>query len=281
MEVFRKTRWRTADGTTRGFLRRLRASRGRERSPSPDVWPVVAPSGGGDLQGVRQGAAFCSNARSAVEAGVAEHERFAMKIALVEYGAGNLPSVERALSCLGVESRRASTPQALAACDALILPGVGHFGALMRSLTERSLVKPLRDAVASGVPLLGICLGLQAMFASSDEAIGDAGLGLFPQKVSALPATDRLPHMGWNQLRRVRPSALLEGVPEDAYFYFAHSYAALDAGEAAVALCDHSASFVAVLEQGNVFATQFHPEKSGPAGAQVLSNFVRRAGKKQ
>jgi len=204
-----------------------------------------------------------------------------MNIALVEYGAGNLPSVERALTRLGVESCRASTLEGLASCDALILPGVGHFGALMRSLTERSLVKPLRDAVAGGVPLLGICLGLQAMFATSDEAIGDAGLSLFPQKVSALPPTDRLPHMGWNQLRRVRPSALLEGVPQDAYFYFAHSYAALDAGEAAVALCDHSVSFVAVLEQGNVFATQFHPEKSGPAGTQVLSNFVRRAGKKQ
>jgi len=204
-----------------------------------------------------------------------------MNIALVEYGAGNLPSVERALARLGVESRRASTPEALASCDALILPGVGHFGALMRSLAERSLVKPLRDAVASGVPLLGICLGLQAMFASSDEAIGDAGLGLFPQKVSALPATDRLPHMGWNQLRRVRPSALLEGVPEDAYFYFAHTYAALDAGEAGVALCDHSAPFVAVLEHKNIFATQFHPEKSGPVGAQVLANFVRRTDSKQ
>jgi imidazole glycerol phosphate synthase glutamine amidotransferase subunit len=204
-----------------------------------------------------------------------------MNIALVEYGAGNLPSVERALTRLGVESRRASTPEALASCDAVVLPGVGHFGALMRSLNERSLVKPLRDAVSSGIPLLGICLGLQAMFATSDEAIGDAGLNLFSQNVSALPSTDRLPHMGWNQLRRVRPSALLEGVPEDAYFYFAHSYAALDAGEAAVALCDHSASFVAVLEQGNVFATQFHPEKSGPVGAQVLANFVRRAGKKE
>ena len=204
-----------------------------------------------------------------------------MNIALVEYGAGNLPSVERALTRLGVESRRASTPETFASCDALILPGVGHFGALMRSLAERSLVKPLRDAVASGVPLLGICLGLQAMFASSDEAIGDAGLGLFPQKVSALPATDRLPHMGWNQLRRVRPSALLEGVPEDAYFYFAHTYAALDAGEAGVALCDHSAPFVAVLEHKNIFATQFHPEKSGPVGAQVLANFVRRTDSKQ
>ena len=174
-----------------------------------------------------------------------------MNIALVEYGAGNLPSVERALSRLGVESRRASTPEALAGCDALILPGVGHFGALMRSLDERSLVNPLRDAVSRGTPLLGICLGLQAMFASSDEAPGDAGLALFPQNVSALPPADRLPHMGWNQLRRARPSKLLEGVRQDAYFYFAHSYAALDAGEAGVAYCDHCAPFVAVIEQGN------------------------------
>jgi imidazole glycerol phosphate synthase glutamine amidotransferase subunit len=203
-----------------------------------------------------------------------------MNIALVEYGAGNLPSVERALTRLGVESRRASTPEALSACDALILPGVGHFGALMRSLNERSLIEPLRKAVSSGVPLLGICLGLQAMFATSDEAPGDTGLSLFPQKVSALPPTDRLPHMGWNQLRRVRPSKLLQNVSDDSYFYFAHSYAALDAGEAGVAMCDHSASFVAVLERENVFATQFHPEKSGPVGAQVLSNFVQVAGGK-
>ncbi len=201
-----------------------------------------------------------------------------MNIALVEYGAGNLPSVERALTRLGVESRRASTPDGLASCDALILPGVGHFGALMRSLNQRGLIEPLRKAVSSGVPLLGICLGLQAMFATSDEAPGDTGLSLFPQKVSALPPTDRLPHMGWNQLRRVRPSKLLQNVSDDSYFYFAHSYAALDAGEAGVAMCDHSASFVAVLERGNVFATQFHPEKSGPVGAQVLSNFVQFAG---
>jgi glutamine amidotransferase len=203
-----------------------------------------------------------------------------MNIALVEYGAGNLPSVERALRLLGVESRRASSPDALADCDALVLPGVGHFGALMRSLSERALVAPLRNAVSRGTPLLGICLGLQAMFATSDEAPGDTGLSLFPQKVSALPATDRLPHMGWNQLRRARPSKLLEGIPQDAYFYFAHSYAALDAGEAGVAYCNHCAPFVAVLEEENVFATQFHPEKSGPVGARILSNFLRLAGGK-
>ncbi len=201
-----------------------------------------------------------------------------MKIGLIEYGAGNLPSVERALARLGAESRRAPSPDAVAGCDALILPGVGHFGALMRSLGERSLVKALQDAVSHGTPLLGICLGLQAMFASSDEAPGDAGLALFPQRVSALPPDDRLPHMGWNQLRRVRSSKLLEGVPTDAYFYFAHSYAALDAGEAGVAYCDHCAPFVAILEKGNVFATQFHPEKSGPAGARVLTNFLEQAG---
>jgi imidazole glycerol-phosphate synthase subunit HisH len=188
-----------------------------------------------------------------------------MKIALVEYGAGNLPSVERALARLGVASQRASTPEALQSGDALILPGVGHFGALMRSLADRKLIEPLRAAVSRGVPLMGICLGLQAMFATSEEAPGDSGLNLFPQNVAALPPTDRLPHMGWNQLRRVRPSRLLDGVPQDAYFYFAHTYAALDAADAAVAMCDHSSPFVAVLEKGNIFATQFHPEKSQAA----------------
>ena len=199
-----------------------------------------------------------------------------MNIALVEYGAGNLPSVERALARLGVESRRASTLEGLASCDALILPGVGHFGALMRSLTERSLVKPLRDAVASGVPLLGICLGLQAMFATSDEAIGDAGLSLFPQKVSALPPTDRLPHMGWNQLRRVRPSILLEGVPQDAYFYFAHSYYVEPADQQGVAaVTDYGSPYCSVIVTEQVWGTQFHPEKSGTIGLQLLRNFIK------
>ena len=200
-----------------------------------------------------------------------------MRISLVEYDAGNLPSVERALARQNVETVRAATPDAIEAAEALILPGVGHFGQLMRTLDARGLTAPLREAISSGKPLLGICLGLQALFSASDEAPGDPGLGLFSGRVTALPATAKLPHMGWNQLRRVRESSLFEGVPAGAYFYFAHTYAALDAGEATVAWCDHAAPFVAALARGNLFAVQFHPEKSGDVGARVLANFVTRA----
>jgi imidazole glycerol phosphate synthase glutamine amidotransferase subunit len=201
-----------------------------------------------------------------------------VKISLVEYDAGNLPSVERALARHGIATNRAATPEAILGAEVLILPGVGHFGQLMRTLATRDLLAPLTEVIARGTPLLGICLGLQALFDGSAEAPGDAGLGILPGQVATLPATAKLPHMGWNGLRRVRDSVLLEGVPSDAYFYFAHTYAALDAGKAAVAMCDHGASFVAVLERGNLFAVQFHPEKSGPAGAQVLANFVAVAG---
>ena len=200
-----------------------------------------------------------------------------MKISLVEYDAGNLPSVERALARQGIDTERAATPQAIREARALILPGVGHFGQLMRTLEKRDLIKPLGDAMRQGTPLLGICLGLQALFEASDEAPGDVGLSFLPGRVSALPPTAKLPHMGWNQLRRVRDSVLLNGLPSDSYFYFAHSYAALDAGAAAVAMCEHEVPFVATLEKANVFAVQFHPEKSGEAGARVLANYAAYA----
>jgi imidazole glycerol phosphate synthase glutamine amidotransferase subunit len=200
-----------------------------------------------------------------------------VKISLVEYDAGNLPSVERALARQGIETERAATPEAVNAARVLILPGVGHFGQLMRTLAKRELLDPLSNAISRGTPLLGICLGLQALFAASDEAPGDAGLGIFPGHVASLPATAKLPHMGWNQLRRVRKSVLLEGLPEHAYFYFAHTYAAMSAGDAAIAMCDHEVPFVAVLERANLFAVQFHPEKSGDAGARVLANYVGHA----
>ena len=200
------------------------------------------------------------------------------RIALVDYGAGNLPSVERALRRMGARAGRASSAEALQGCQALILPGVGHFGALMRTLEERGLLVPLRSAIAGGVAFLGICLGLQALYGSSEEDPSRAGLGILRGTVAPLPNTAKLPHMGWNQVRRVRPSVLLRDVPDSSFFYFAHSYAVLDTGGVAVALSDHSVPFVAALEHNNVLAVQFHPEKSGEAGAQVLRNFLAFAG---
>jgi imidazole glycerol phosphate synthase glutamine amidotransferase subunit len=198
-----------------------------------------------------------------------------MKITLVDYGAGNVASVERALQRLGAESQRATRPECIANADALLLPGVGHFEALIRALDARKLRRPLLGAVDRGVPFLGICLGLQALYLASDEAPELAGLQLFPGRVRSLPAVVKLPHMGWDRLLLKRKSSLLEGVDAGAYFYFAHSYAVIDDREEAVAACNYGTEFVAVLEKGNVCAVQFHPEKSGGAGAQVLRNFLR------
>jgi len=197
-----------------------------------------------------------------------------MKIAIVDYGAGNLPSVERALQKLGAETERAIAPEQLASAKAIVLPGVGHFAAFVDGLRERNLASSLRAAFDCGKPMLGICLGLQAMFASSDEAPGDPGLGFFPEEVRALPTNVKSPHIGWNQLRRVQASKLLRGIPEDAYFYFAHSYAAPASAQFTVAACDHGFPFAAVIERQNLAAVQFHPEKSGETGAQVLRNFL-------
>jgi imidazole glycerol phosphate synthase glutamine amidotransferase subunit len=197
-----------------------------------------------------------------------------MKIAIVDYGAGNLPSVERALRGLGVETERAEEPRQLEAATAIVLPGVGHFAAFVAGLRERNLTDPLRAAFDAGKPMLGICLGLQAMFLSSDEAPGDAGLGFFPEQVRALPTNVKSPHIGWNQLRQTRESTLLRGIPGDAYFYFAHSFAAPATASPTVAACDHGFPFAAVIERGSLRGVQFHPEKSGETGAQVLRNFV-------
>jgi imidazole glycerol phosphate synthase glutamine amidotransferase subunit len=202
-----------------------------------------------------------------------------MKVALIDYGAGNVASVERALERLGAESTRASTPGCLAYADAFILPGVGHFAALIRALDERGLRGPLLDALRRGVPFLGICLGLHSLYDGSEEAPELCGLQLFSGRIQALPANVKLPHMGWNQLRFTNRSRLLDGISPRAYFYFAHSYAALaPSGNAeVVATCTHGSEFTAALERGHINAVQFHPEKSGVAGARVLENFLRLA----
>ena len=197
-----------------------------------------------------------------------------MKVVIVDYGAGNLPSVERALRALGAETKRATEPNQIAEAKAIILPGVGHFAAFVAGLRERDLTDSLRAANKAGVPILGICLGLQAMFASSEEAPGECGLGFFPQEIHALPAHVKSPHIGWNQVRLTRESSLLKGISPDAYFYFAHSFAAPATAESTVAACDHGFPFAAVIESNNLSAVQFHPEKSGETGVQVLRNFL-------
>ena len=198
----------------------------------------------------------------------------AKKLAIVDYGAGNLPSVERALAALGAETERAVRPEQVTGAKAIVLPGVGHFSAFVAGLRERELTEPLKAAQKAGVPILGICLGLQAMYSASEEAPDDPGLAFFPEEVRALPTNVKSPHIGWNQVRRVWNSRLLSGIPDDAYFYFAHSYAAPGGAKQTVAACDHGVSFGAVIEDGNLFGVQFHPEKSGDVGALVLRNFL-------
>jgi imidazole glycerol phosphate synthase glutamine amidotransferase subunit len=200
-----------------------------------------------------------------------------VKIAIIDYGAGNLPSVERAFCHLGVETERVTTPEQIPAAKAIVLPGVGHFSAFVAGLRERSLSAALLAAIAARVPLLGICLGLQALFASSEEAPGEIGLDLIHEKVKALPKNVKSPHIGWNQVRRLRPGILLRGIADDAYFYFAHSYAAAVCNPHTAAVCDHGFPFSAVIEHANIMAVQFHPEKSGEAGGAILRNFVEWA----
>jgi imidazole glycerol-phosphate synthase subunit HisH len=197
-----------------------------------------------------------------------------VEIALIDYGAGNVPSVERALQKLGAATRRVTQPGELAGARAIILPGVGHYAAMIRALDKQNLRSALLESISRGVPFLGICLGLQALYSSSEEAPTLCGLDLFPGSVHSLPTCVKLPHMGWNRLRMQRPSALLAGLAESDYFYFAHTFAAATSSKEVVATCNHGVNFTAALEENNIFATQFHPEKSGAAGSRLLQTFV-------
>jgi imidazole glycerol phosphate synthase glutamine amidotransferase subunit len=200
-----------------------------------------------------------------------------VNVTILDYGAGNVTSVERALRRLGATPVRTNQPEEIASAEQIILPGVGHYAALINALDGQGLRQPLLHAIARGAKFLGICLGLQALYATSEEAPELAGLDLLRGKVSQLPDTVKLPHMGWNRLERSGNSRLLAGVSSDDYFYFAHSYAAPASGTEATALCGYGREFIAVLEQDNIFGVQFHPEKSGAPGAKLLDNFLRLA----
>ena len=194
-------------------------------------------------------------------------------ITILDYGAGNLRSVQNTLDELGAQYEVVRDEASLTAATKLILPGVGHYGQLLRSLDTLNLRDPLLARLRQGVPFLGICLGLQALFESSEEAPEERGLALFPGHVRRFDESARVPHMGWNQLEPTRTSRLLTGLPERPHVYFANSYYVPVCDQTA-AVTNYSASFTSVLEAGNIFGVQCHPEKSGPIGLQMMRNFL-------
>jgi imidazole glycerol phosphate synthase glutamine amidotransferase subunit len=192
---------------------------------------------------------------------------------IVDYGAGNLRSVQNTLEELGAAYEATNRPGLVRNARKIILPGVGHFGQMIRALDDLELREPLIHKIRSGVPFLGICVGLQCLFEASDESPGSVGLGIFPGIVKRFAGAGRVPHMGWNSLAPVRPCRLLNGLDNGPFTYFAHSYYA-PVIEATAATCMYMQAYSAILEKQNVYAVQFHPEKSGPVGLRVIHNFL-------
>lgn len=197
------------------------------------------------------------------------------RVAVVDYGVGNLRSVERALERAGARVVITPQPDVVAGCDGVVLPGVGAFAPAARLLRSSGLAEAVREAARCARPVLGVCLGFQLLFERSDEGEGGSGLGLLPGHVTRIDAPGRkVPHMGWNRLRILRADPLLQGVSEGAWCYFVHSYAAAARSEAVVAVADYGVEIAAVCRSGSVAGTQFHPEKSGPAGLRIYANLV-------
>lgn len=194
-------------------------------------------------------------------------------IAILDYGAGNLRSVQNTLAELGCEYALVRDAAGLRDASKIVLPGVGHFGQMMRALDALDVREALIERIGAGVPFLGICLGLQALFETSEEAPEVRGLGIFEGPVRRFPAGARVPHMGWNALD-VRPeSKLARNLDARPYVYFAHSYY-VPLNQRAAATCTYEETFTAALEAGNVFGVQFHPEKSGAVGLRIVRNFL-------
>ncbi len=226
-------------------------------------------------------------------------------IVIVDYGMGNLRSVSKALESLGAAGRVSSDPQDIAKADKLILPGVGAFPGAMRELSARKLVEPIKTFIDRGRPYLGICLGLQLLFDRSEEGEGGSGLGVLKGAVKRFPSITqspnhfitplKIPHMGWNQILRSQPAPaivrggpgksevrgqdecpLLQGVPEGSFVYFVHSYYGEPADRSVVAMeTEYGQRFASMVWRKNLFATQFHPEKSQAVGLKLLQNFIK------
>lgn len=199
---------------------------------------------------------------------------------VVDYGSGNLRSVQKAFEHVGVDVEVGRDPGRIASASAVVLPGVGAFGAAMAQLEQLGLVAPILDRIKAGVPFLGVCLGLQLLFEGSEEDPGSCGLGIVRGDVRALPPTVKVPHIGWNQIERLHDSDLFDGIPDCAAFYFVHGYAVVPRSPAAVlTMTDYDGvSFVSAVEVDNITAVQFHPEKSSTLGLRFYRNFARRAG---
>ena len=198
-------------------------------------------------------------------------------IAIIDYDAGNIKSVEKALQKLGADVVITNDAQEILRADKVILPGVGAFGDAMANLKKSGLDKVIYEVVEKGTPFLGICLGLQLLFERSDETPGVAGLGILKGEILRIPDKEdlKIPHMGWNSLHLQNQGRLFQGLPEQSYVYFVHSYYLKAEDEQIVkATTDYSVNIHASVEKDNVFACQFHPEKSSDVGLQILKNFV-------
>ncbi|MGE3857751.1 MAG: imidazole glycerol phosphate synthase subunit HisH [Dehalococcoidia bacterium] len=200
-------------------------------------------------------------------------------VVIVDYGAGNLRSVARAVAHAGVEADVTANAGAIAQASALILPGVGAAADTMKNLREGGLDGPIRDYIASGRPFLGVCMGMQALFEVSEEEGEHPCLGVLGGRIVRFPHGMTVPHMGWNTVRVEREHPVFEGIPQDAYFYFVHSYhPAPSEAEVVIGQTDYlGVTFPAVVGRDNVVATQFHPEKSGASGLRLYANFLRLA----